>query len=202
MRKIWSKANVILNAMRFGIGGAAFRVSNKKALVDTVPFGCFTRDVLNHVGKMNETLPRGEDNEFNFRIRKAGYSILFDPEIMATYYARETFKGSVKQMFANGFSIGVLFHACPQSIGLRHFVPFLFVCSILIWLVLALINPMVGLCILGLEMATYLIADISASFMATVKKEWKVKIVLPLLVLSVHIAYGLGTIKGLVKKSY
>lgn len=199
---IWSKANVILNAMRFGIGGAAFRVSNKKALVDTVPFGCFTRKVLNHVGKMNETLPRGEDNEFNFRIRKAGYSILFDPEIIAIYYARETFKESVKQMFANGFSIGVLFHACPKSIGLRHFVPFLFICSIITWLLLALINPMLGFCILGLEMIIYLITDICASLIAAIREEWKVKIVLPLLVLSVHMAYGIGTIKGLVKKKY
>ena len=199
---IWSKANVILNAMRFGIGGAAFRVSNKKALVDTVPFGCFTRDVLNRVGKMNEALPRGEDNEFNFRIREAGYDVLFDPEIIATYYARETFKDSVKQMFANGFSIGVLLHTCPKSIGLRHFVPFLFVCSILTWLILALFYPIIGLSLLGLEMAVYLIADISASFIAAVKEGWKVKMVLPLLVLSVHIAYGVGTIKGLVKKSY
>ena len=82
--------------------------------------------VLQQVGGMREDLVRGEDNEFNSRIRRYGYKIYFDPNIVCTYFARPTLFGSMKQMYANGHSIGFLFYIDKQSVGLRHLVPLFF----------------------------------------------------------------------------
>lgn len=42
-QSVWAQTNAILNHSRFGIGGAAFRVSNEAHNTDSVPFGAFPR---------------------------------------------------------------------------------------------------------------------------------------------------------------
>ena len=135
-----AEANAVLNKSRFGIGGALFRIGANEGEAETVPFGAFSRKVIEDVGGMNEALPRGEDNEYNFRIRERGYKIWLDPQIVATYYARDTIKGSMKQMYANGYSIGKLLRMNPRIVSLRHLVPMAFVASILM-LLMAFITP-------------------------------------------------------------
>lgn len=128
-QSIWAQTNAILNHSRFGIGGAAFRVSNEAHNTDSVPFGAFPRKIIEKIGGMREDLPRGEDNEYNSRIRKAGYKIFFDPNIISSYFARPTLGASCKQMYANGNSIGYLCYIDREAIGIRHLVPLLFVVS-------------------------------------------------------------------------
>lgn len=195
---IVADANVVLNQSRFGIGGASFRIGAQAGYVDTVPFGAFPRRVVDEIGGMREDMPRAEDNEYVSRIKKAGYKIYLDPEIICTYYARDTFMGSVKQMYANGLSIGHLFYVDKVAIGLRHFVPFAFVTSLLLtavgtimWLPFAYL--------LALIIGSYVVVDLMATFFECKKHGWRYVIVLPLLFLSIHISYGWGTLVGLFK---
>ncbi|WP_459186830.1 glycosyltransferase family 2 protein [Parabacteroides sp. APC149_11_2_Y6] len=197
--EIVSEANAILNQSRFGIGGAAFRVSNTPAYVDTVPFGTFSRAVVEKVGGMREDLPRGEDNEYNSRIRKAGYKIYFDPRIIATYYVRDTVKASVKQMYANGLSIGKLFYIDRSSISVRHLVPLLFVLSLFFLALLSFIFPF-SLYLLLLDLSLYFVVNITASIIACCKFGFKYLVILPYMFMAVHLSYGWGTIMGLLKR--
>lgn len=193
---LWATTNAILNYSKFGIGGATYRVGAKAGNVDTVPFGAFPRKMIEEIGGMREDLPRGEDNEYNSRIKKAGYSIYFDPRIECIYYARPTLKASCKQMFANGDSIGHLFYVDRESIGLRHLIPFLFVLYLVVGLVASLIyNPCIYLYFAGV--ALYIVCDLFASIIAG--KKHGLKYVLPIFVMffCVHISYGAGTIRGL-----
>ena len=194
---LWARTNAILNYTKFGIGGASYRVGAKAGIVDTVPFGAFPRNVIEKIGDMREDLPRGEDNEFNSRIKKAGYSIYFDPLIECVYYARPTLRASCKQMFANGESIGHLFYVDKESIGLRHLIPLLFViCLILGAIASLLFKPLFYVFIAGLSL--YLLCDLMASLTAGAKHGWKYCPPLFVLFLCVHISYGFGTIKGLI----
>ncbi len=191
-----AESSAILNQSKFGIGGAAFRVGAPAGFVDTVPFGCFPRTVLNKIGGMREDLPRGEDNEFNSRIRKAGYKIYLDPEIVCTYFSRDTLKANMKQMYANGESIGHLFYIDKESIGLRHLIPFLFVVGIICGTVLSFIwFPFLYALIAGLVL--YFICDFIASIIAAKEHGWKFFFPLFLMFFCVHISYGWGTIVGL-----
>lgn len=193
------EASAILNQVKFGIGGASYRVGAAEGYADEVPFGSYPRKVIDEVGGMREDLARGEDNEFYSRIKKAGYKIYLDPKAVITYYARDTFKGNMKQMYANGLSIGKLLFIDRESVGLRHLVPLAFVISLIGSLILGCIwTPLFGL--FGLALGTYLLADIAATISACRKFGWKYLLVLPLLFFLVHVSYGWGTIIGILKR--
>lgn len=196
-QSLWAQTNAILNHSRFGIGGAAFRVSNEAHNTDSVPFGAFPRKIIEKIGGMREDLPRGEDNEYNSRIRKAGYKIFFDPNIISSYFARPTLGASCKQMYANGNSIGYLYYIDREAIGIRHLVPLLFVVSGLFSISISVLwSPFCYVFCGGL--ALYIIADAIASIMGA---KDNVKCTLPLFILffCVHVSYGMGTIAGLIK---
>lgn len=193
---IWAETNAILNYSKFGIGGASYRVGAKAGNVDTVPFGSFPRTLIEKIGGMREDLPRGEDNEFNSRIRKAGYDIYFDPRIECFYYARPTLKASCKQMYANGESIGHLFYVDRESIGLRHLIPILFVTGIIVGTIVSFVwLPFIYALCAGFTL--YFVCDLVVSLVAA--KERGLKYFFPLFVMffSVHVSYGWGTIVGL-----
>lgn len=193
---LWATTNAILNYSKFGIGGATYRIGAKAGNVDTVPFGAFPRKMIEEIGGMREDLPRGEDNEYNSRIKKAGYSIYFDPRIECIYYARPTLRASCKQMLANGESIGHLFYVDRDSIGLRHLIPFLFVLSLAVGLIASIIyKPLLYIYIAGL--ALYFICDLVASIVAGKNHGWKYVFPLFIMFFCVHFSYGVGTIKGL-----
>ena len=195
------ETNAIINQMRFAIGGADFRVSNEKKEVETVPFGGFRREVINEIGGMNPNLPRGEDNEYNTRIRQAGYKILFDPRIVATYYARPDLKSMLKQMYANGFSIGVLMHCYSSAVGVRHLVPLLFFLSIVGLLLCGTFINWLWYVLLA-EIIVYFCFNIFFSIREANKYGWKFLSILPWEVFLIHISYGLGTLVGLIKRHY
>lgn len=194
-----ANANAILNKSTFGIGGASFRVGAKAGFTNTVPFGAFRRDVVETVGKMNEALPRGEDNEYNFRIIKSGYKIYFDPRIVSTYFARKTIKSSAKQMYSNGVSIGKLVTINYKIINFRHIVPFTFVLSLFILLMLSNVH-ILFLFLALLEIALYIVMNLFFSFRLALKHGFKYFIVLPILFSVVHFSYGIGTLVGIFKK--
>lgn len=192
---LWAITNAILNYSKFGIGGASYRIGAKAGDVDTVPFGSFPRTMIEKIGGMRDDLPRGEDNEFNSRIKRAGYSIYFDPAIECIYYARPTLKASYRQMYANGESIGHLFYVDRDSIGLRHMIPLIFVVGIIGGTILSLVFfPFVYLLLAGL--CLYFLCDFVASLLAAKEHGWKFLLPLFVMFFCVHFSYGWGTIVG------
>ncbi len=195
---IISEAAALLNSSKFGIGGAAFRIGAQAGVVDTVPFGCFPRKVIEKIGGMREDLPRGEDNEYNSRIRKAGYRIYLDPKIVSTYFARDTISGNIKQMYANGVSIGHLAYIDRDAIGLRHLVPLMFVLGLLFGAILSIVWHPFGWVYLG-GTCIYLLCASFAAIKASIDKSPKYILPLIFLFVCVHISYGIGTMVGIIK---
>lgn len=196
-----SKIIALVNSSGFGLGYAAFRVGKKMMYTDSVPFGSFNKEVLNRVGKMNESLPRGEDNEYNARIRKNGYVILFDPKIMSYYYAPPDLKSFLRKNYKNGFSIGVLVRVSPKSVSFRHLVPFLYIISLGIGIFLSFFHFVFAFALLLLYVIYFLLALISG---ITVISRDKIKLI-PLyiyVVWLVHFYYGVGTVVGLIKGKF
>lgn len=62
----------------------------------------YKRTVLQSIGPQDETLFRGEDVDFNWRIKKLGYEIYYDPEIKVLHYHRPTLKQSIYQFYMYG----------------------------------------------------------------------------------------------------
>ncbi len=66
----------------------------------------YRREVIAKVGGFNENLGRTEDNEFHYRIRKAGYKMCCCPDIVSYQHARNNLKYMVHQKYSNGRWIG------------------------------------------------------------------------------------------------
>lgn len=87
----------------FGVGNVRFRTGGKAGFVDTVAFGAYRREVFAQVGMFDTTLTRNQDDEFNYRLTKAGLKIYFDPAIVSRYYVRASFLKLRKQYYQYGY---------------------------------------------------------------------------------------------------
>lgn len=181
---------------KFGVGNSQFRTNGESGYVDTVPFGAFKRDVFYKYGGYDERLVRNQDNEMNFRIRKNGGKIYMSSDIHLSYYCRDSVKGISAMARKNGMWNVITMKLCPGSMGVRHFIPLLFVASIIGLGVLGLLHPVFWM-LLGAEAVLYLLLDILFS----VKQSTGFKEFLTLLILFpiFHIEYGFGSMVGLAK---
>lgn len=181
----------------FGVGNSMFRLDVRSGYVDTVPFGAFRRELFDRIGLYDERLTRNQDNELNYRIRKNGGKIYLDREIRCTYYCRDTLRGIMKMGFQNGMWNVITMFLCPGSMGLRHFVPLLFVLSTIGLALLSLaFGPQVFGVLLLLEWFAYLSLDAFYSYTVAQSLGLRYLPVLPVIFPAFHIAYGLGSLRG------
>ncbi len=82
---------------RFGVGGSRYASRGGAGFVETVQCGIYRRDALDHVGSFDALMAFGEDEELNWRLKVAGYEILFDPRIRYHYVARGTWSEAFSQ---------------------------------------------------------------------------------------------------------
>jgi succinoglycan biosynthesis protein ExoA len=108
----------------FGIGNTAFRDANAGLQeTDSVPYGAYRRDVFERVGNLAEDIDRGEDDEFNYRLRDAGGRIVLSPEIRSTYYCRETLQDLATQYWNYGLAKAAVLQRHPKRLSPRHLIP-------------------------------------------------------------------------------
>lgn len=182
---------------RFGVGNSVFRtgISNIQQ-VDTVPFGCWKREVFEKYGKYDVRLVRNQDIEFSKRIIRGGGRIFIVPDTYCTYYARETFMALAKNNFGNGKWNILTVHYTGEinSLSLRHFVPLVFVLSLVIPIVVGIFwHPALWVAAASLVAYVCLIGTISLR-LAGQKKLNFFRLVQSFFVL--HFSYGCGSLVG------
>ena len=189
----------------FGSSIAGYRrKSEGKKYVNSLFHGAYRREVFAKVGGFNKDLGRTEDNEMHYRIRKAGYKICQSDEIISYQHIRNTLGGMIKQKFGNGKWVGMTLGVCYQCLSSFHFVPFLFVLTLICSGAVAVAGgafdfPMMKLPFIAV-ISAYALADLLMTVLAviTAKKKHIIQILLPIVFLILHISYGVGTFVGLV----
>jgi glycosyltransferase involved in cell wall biosynthesis len=180
----------------FGVGSARFHYSDCEEWVDTVYLGAWPRAVFERIGLFDEELVRDQDDEFNYRLRKAGGRILLCPDIKSRYTGRSRLWGLWKQYFQYGcWKVRVL-QKHPRQMQARQFVPPTFVAALLGSALLAFFASW-GLLLLGLIGGAYLLANGAASLITAGRKGWRHLPLLPLIFAILHFSYGLGFLIGL-----
>ena len=189
----FSKTLHIVEESALGSSIANYRKSNVKRKVNSIFHGMYRKEVFEKVGLADERLLRTEDNEFHYRVRKAGYDIIFNPEIESYQYIRPTFTKMIQQKFANGYWIGLTSHICRDCLSLFHFGPGVFVATLLILMMFTPISFIPLLTVFGL----YILAVLGLSILEISKQKFNPTLLLiPFIMMAVHFAYGIGTIKG------
>ena len=122
----------------FGIGNAYYRLGvSKPRSVDTVPFGCYRRDVFDRVGKFDEDLLRNQDLEFNLRLRKRGGRILLVPDVVIRGRARDSLRQLTRLYYQYGYFNPLVMWKLQGSANVRQIVSPAFVLSLLVTGILA-----------------------------------------------------------------
>ncbi|MCH3962860.1 MAG: glycosyltransferase family 2 protein [Clostridium sp.] len=179
----------------FGVGNALFRYAKEEVYVDTVAFGCYSREVLDHIGYFDEELVRNQDDELNFRLVKNHYKILLSPRIKSYYYSRSSLKKLWKQYYQYGFWKVRVMQKHGGIASIRHIVPAVFVITNILGIVLGIFYKWI-LYLWILEVILYLIGDVvfSLKLIKSNRKIWKyIFFIFPIL----HISYGVGFINGI-----
>ncbi|MBS2099066.1 glycosyltransferase family 2 protein [Carboxylicivirga linearis] len=196
-----SKAIAIALSSPFGVGNSSFRVGVEKPVeVDTVPFGCFRRDVFDQVGLFDEDLVRNQDDEFNARMRKNGKKILLIPDLKCQYTARKNLKQLRRMLFQYGLFKPLVNYKLKEVSTLRQLVPLLLIIYTVLGFVLSFIHPLIAV-LYTIGLMFYLIALLMVSLVQALKhsKILSMWFYLFLSYPSMHYSYGWGYIVGLRK---
>ena len=192
------EAVAIATSSPFGVGGARFHYSNREERVDTVYMGAWPADVFRRIGTFDEEMVRNQDDEFNYRLRAAGGSILLTPRIKSQYYSRTTIGSLWRQYFQYGYWKVRVMQKHSGQMQPRQFVPALFVAASVAALLLLPVFPAAGY-VFGLVIGSYVIANITASILSLRKSTYSLLPIVPLAFATLHLAYGVGFLVGFVR---
>lgn len=186
----------------FGIGDAAFRHPDAEAQwTDSVPFGAYRRSVFERIGGFAEDIDRGEDDEFNYRLRRAGGRILLSPAIRSTYYARGSYSALARQYWRYGLAKAAVLRRHPQRLRPRHLVPSALVLTLAGGAVLSAFNRHFGWVAL-LAGVAYGSANALASLRLAARGHEKELPYLPAAFVCIHLPAGAGLLVGLIRGAF
>lgn len=196
--KAWAIARVLSSPL--GVGNARFRLGTREEMeVDTVPYGCFRRELFDRIGFFDEELVRNQDDEHNGRIRKAGGRIVLLPQVVIQYVSRD----HLTKLWRMYREYGLFKPLVNIKLGLpataRQFAPPLFVAALIGLPVVGLLHGGFFLAWTGLVLL-YMAVTCAVSLRIAIRGRRPQALVwLGLAFACVHLAYGFGYLEGLVR---
>jgi GT2 family glycosyltransferase len=180
-----------------GVGNSYFRIgSAEPRWVDTVPFGCYRREVFERIGLFDEQLVRNQDDELNFRLIKQGGRIRLSPKIVCRYYARESL-GKLWRMYYQYGYFKPLVVRKVRVMTLRQLAPPALVLGLLITGALAPWSRLAAGAFAAIVL-TYA-ATIATCAAGAVGKVGVAAAALFAVIPVLHLSYGLGYLQGVWK---
>ena len=189
----------IANAMSspFGMGNSHFRIGTDKEMwVDTVPFGCFRREIFDKIGLFDEELVRNQDDEFNGRIIGNGGIILLLPQVVIDYFARDSVRKTAKMFYQYGLFKPLVNKKLGKPTTLRQFFPPLFFAGVIAGGLLSLLFPIIRWIYFAV-LILYILAGIY--FGLKLPCRWPDILWMPIVFATIHLSYGCGYWVGFFK---
>jgi len=98
-RTAFGRAVAAVTSSPFGMGPGRFHYATAAQDVETAWLGTYRRSTVTDVGGYDETELQwaAEDQELNYRLRRAGHRIRLDPSIRSSYFPRQQLGGLWRQ---------------------------------------------------------------------------------------------------------
>jgi succinoglycan biosynthesis protein ExoA len=196
-----AKAIAAAAAHPLGAGDALYRIASKAAFVDTVPFGAFSKETFERVGRFDEKLLSNEDYEFNTRIRLAGGKIYLDPRIHSKYFARKTLSGLAKQYWRYGYWKYRMLKRYPQTLRWRQAMPPIFIFSLILLIILSSFLPIARI-ILTFGLSLYLLVLLLFSLIESIRKKEYCYIEMIFALVVMHFCWGSGFLYSCIDRTH
>ena len=180
----------VARAMRspLGVGASRFHTGGSAGPVDTVYLGVFLKDALIAAGGFDERFTRAQDWELNFRLRKSGGVVYFDPQLQVTYRPRPTLRALSKQYFEYGRWRRVVSRRHKGTVNLRYLAPPFALLGTITSLVLATTLSNIWI----IPAVIYLTFLFVAS--GLIGKGILERLIMPLILFTMHMSWGAGFI--------
>jgi len=181
---------VVAQAMRskLGVGPSKFHTGGSAGESDTVYLGTYKKSAVLAAGGFDERYIRAQDWELNYRLRKNGGLIWFDPRLQVTYRPRSTFNKLAKQYFQYGRWRRVISRQHRNTVNFRYLAPpFAVVANTLSIFFTITINP--------LFIAPFLVY-VSTLILGSLFIGRKIidKLLMPFVLVTMHFSWGVGFI--------
>lgn len=194
------RAFTLARGSRFGVGGSVYAAPGRLIDADTVPWGAYRRQALIAAGGFDPEMVHGEDEELNWRIRRAGMRILLDPAIRFRYMPRSSIRGIFGQYRGYGRARVRVLAKHPDFLRARHLAPAAMVAA---GALLAAAAPLWRPARIALAGSTAAYASVAA--VAAVAASRREDVTLAPLVAAcfpaLHGGYGVGTLGALVNRA-
>ena len=191
----FGRAVAAVTSSPLGVGPGRFHYSEKLEEVETVYLGIFDAEFVQNVGGYDETNLQwaSEDQELNYRIRRAGGKILLDPNIRSTYFPRDTPRALARQYHNYGMCKASTLAKHKRLPYLRPMVPAIMVAAFFMWAALMLLLR--NFILLPLPLIAYLVAVLIIGFkMSKVRGVTPHRVAFAMAIC--HWCYGFGFWRG------
>ena len=179
----------------FGVGRGNFRISDTSGSVDTVGTPMYRREIFEEVGMFDEELSRNQDDEFNYRLIKAGFKIWLNCDINISYYVRSGISKLFKQYLQYGYWKVYVNKKLKTFTTVRQLFPIFFILFLLFYPLILFFSTTLFL-VYPLVILIYIIITLSFSVKVSSglnKFTW----ITALSYLSLHFGYGIGYLEGI-----
>ncbi|MCX5904216.1 MAG: glycosyltransferase [Proteobacteria bacterium] len=162
-----------------------------------------SRDAFEKTGGF-KSLYHGEDIELSFRIKQAGFALVFNERAKVQHRRRDTIKGFVKQVLKMGEARVTLARLHPELLEPLHVVPAAGLLALLLMLALSLISNAFFILLKLLLVFAFLFlllvgAAGSWTGAAPVRDRMRLLFLVPVFFILQQSAYGIGFYRGLWK---
>jgi glycosyltransferase involved in cell wall biosynthesis len=181
----------------FGVGNARFRIGAREAqLVDTVPFGCYPRDVFQRIGTFDEEMVRNQDDEFNNRLIRQGGRVMLLPDVVCYYYARGSYAKLGRMFYQYGAFKPLAARKAGRITTMRQVIPAAFVTSLAGSAIGALFWPWAGIAAAAIA-GSYAVGLLTCCARVARSHGFRCAVAIAGVFPVVHTSYGLGFLRGL-----
>lgn len=183
----------------FGIGNARYRLGvAEPERVDTVPFGCYRRDVFARIGGFDEELVRNQDDEFNLRLLRAGGTILLVPDVVSYYHARTSYRQLARMYYQYGYFKPLVIRKIRAVMTARQLAPAALLVGLGALAVGAAFWPGARV-LLAASALGYAAICAAAAVQAADGKGWRVCLATAPAFPVLHFGYGAGFVWGMIR---
>jgi len=170
--------------------------------VDHHPFfnAIYRKDIFEKVGLLDTRLDVGEDVELGWRVRRAGFKLLYIPNAVVYHHRRKSIVSLAKQMYRYGYWRMLLRLIDGSLVSLVHYAPSVLIIVMLSMVMLLVLLPLHSLLLCSILVPCLIYICLMLGLAASVAIKFKKLKAFPLAFVSAiitHISYGLGALRGI-----
>ena len=184
------------------LGSGGIRYGNawrEKAFVNHNPTCniAVLKSVYQKIGGFREDFWPSEDVEFDSRLIKKGYKILYEPNAIVYHRRKDTIKRFFWQIFNYGKNRVLLRKIDKDMVGTIHYMPSLVVITFVLLLGLGFVHKIFWYLLLGLGIAYFIISEPYAIKVSIKEREYRNLFMIPVYTVLNHLAWGVGFLYGI-----